>query len=169
MAAAKTPRVEMYKLANRLKAKLGFGPKDDKAGYLAPEAIAEAEALIKSLCENSQETISKCLVDLEETWNKMQTMEAGTDRAAVSHQVFTLAHEIKDIGSMCGYKLVAYFAESLRDYIEQTQLNLKAQKIIIQAHIDAMKTAHHKNLREDGGPAADELKAIVKIAIDKYK
>jgi chemotaxis protein histidine kinase CheA len=162
-------KIAMYKLVNRLKGKLGLNPKDDSQGFLAPEKVEEADKLIQSLCVNSEETIRDCLTNLTETWKTMQDMPAGKDREGVSRKIFLLAHEIKDIGAMCGYTLVAYFAESLRDYIDQTELNIKAQKIIIQAHIDAMQAAMRQGLKEDGGPIADELKSIVKVAIDKYK
>ena len=69
---------------------------------------------------------------------------------------------------MCGYGLIAYFAESLRDYIARTDLNLKAQVVIIQAHLDAMQMCHRKGFRTDAGPEAEELKKMVKMAIDKY-
>ena len=68
----------------------------------------------------------------------------------------------------CSSSLIAYFAESLRDYIAQTQLSLDAQRVIIQAHLDAMQAAHHRNLKENGGSVAEELKAAVKKAIEKY-
>ena len=92
---------------------------------------------------------------------------AGT-RQEKSEEIFTLSHEIKDIASLCGYALTAHFAESLRDYIAETALNLKNQKVIIQAHIDALTIVHKQNIKEDGGPAAEELKKMVKIAIEKY-
>lgn len=165
----KTVKVKVYELANRLRLKIGRDPKSQEEGYIAEEAIAEADKLIEALCAQCPATISAHLETLNGVWAKMRDMQEGAERESLTEQVFTISHEIKDVASMCGFTLIAYFAESLRDYIDRTELNLKAQRVIVQAHIDAMNTTHKQGLKDEGGPLADELKALVKIAVDKYK
>jgi hypothetical protein len=167
-AAPQGFKVEVFKLVNRLKDRMGIRFKDQEEGYLAPEAIAEADGIIQNLCKDSPARISRLLSDLTAHWELMRSLPDGPERRKLSEVVMTIAHEIKDIGSMCGYTLVAYFAESLRDYIGQTVINIEAQKVIVQAHLDAMTVTSHKSLREDTTPEAEELKRIVKIATDKY-
>jgi hypothetical protein len=164
----KEEKVILIKFANELKMKLGLRKPSNEPGFIDPKKIKEADAYITKLCETSNETIGKNLDALIKTWDTMRETPQSAEREKLSTQIFTYSHEIKDIGSLCGYALIAYFAESLRDYIAQTSLNLKNQQVIIQAHIDAMKTVHKNNLRENGGAAAEELKRIVKIAIEKY-
>ena len=159
---------KLFKLPNELKLKLGMRVNIKDNGQIDPKKIEDAKAIIAKACERSGETISIHLEELIAVWQKMKTLPESLERELQAKKIFTLAHEIKDIGGLCGYSLIAHFGESLRDYIDQTALNLKNQQIIIQAHIDAMNTVHKNNLREDGGPAADELKRIVKIAIEKY-
>ncbi len=154
---------------NRLKNKLGARiHKNEEVGHLEEEKVDKADALIKELCADCQTTIAAQLAALSAVWGEMQKMDSSNARDEKAQEVFTIAHEIKDISSLCGYVLAAHFAESLRDYIGETTLNLKNQHIIIQAHIDAMNTVHKNNIKEDGGPVAEELKRMVKIAIDKY-
>lgn len=161
--------VEIFKIANSLKNKLVKRPADmAQEGHIDPSAIEEADRLIEALCKECPRSVGGFLDDLSAKWSKMKAMKQGEERNALSQEVFTLAHEIKDISSMCGYALIAYFAESLRDYVSQTQLSLDAQRVIIQAHIDAITVAHKKGLKDDGGASAEELKKVVKIAIDKY-
>ena len=160
--------IKLLKFPNELKLKLGAQATGKKDGMIDPKKIDEADAHICKLCETSGVEISKNLEELTALWNSMKTMPESLERELSAQKIFTLAHEIKDIGSLCGYALIAYFGESLRDYIEQTALSLKNQHIIIQAHVDAMNTAHKNGMRENGGPAAEELKRIVKIAIEKY-
>lgn len=163
-------KIEIINVTNHLKRKLGFDVKDTSEGFIDPKAIEEADALIETLCAECSQSIGGFLTQLSEKWRLMQEISEGTDaRANLSQEIFTLAHEIKDIGAMCGYHLIAHFAESLRDYIDETDLNMEAQVVIIQAHLDAMQLAHKKDIKDDHGPVAAELKDLVKVAIEKYK
>lgn len=163
-------KIEIIKLANTLKKKLGMHSTrgKDHEGYIDPEAIKEADRLIEVLCEDCVSSIGTFLINLNRIWKQMKDMEAGEKRAKLSKELFHQSHEIKDISSMCGYDLIAFFAESLRDYVDQTELSVNAQRIIIQAHIDAINVAHKQGIKENGGPAADELMKLVKVAIQKY-
>ncbi len=161
--------VEVFRIANNLKEKLGMRVKSDEDGFIAPEAIAEADRLIGELCKECPVTLSGFMEQIGILWKEMRELPASEPREKLARQIFTLAHEIKDVGQMCGFTLAAYFAESLRDYIERTELSLEAQRVIIQAHVDAINVTIKMNLKEDGGSQADELKKMVKIAVDKYR
>lgn len=161
-------KIKVFNLVNRIKRKLGRDPKSKVPGFIAPEAIAEADKLIEILCADCPKTIAAQLAELDKFWVKMRDTPEGPERTALTENIFTVAHEIKDIAGMCGFSLIAYFAESLRDYIDKAEPNVKAQKVIVQAHIDAMNTTHKQGLKADGGPLSDELKSLVKIAIKKY-
>ena len=164
-----TIEIEVFKQKyNLLKNKLGAQIRNNEEGFLAEESIEEADNLIKDLCANCAEEIKTELDKLTSTWNEMKDMPAGEKRNALGERIYTTSHEIKDIGSLCGYTLAAYFAESLRDYIAETALNLENQRIIIQAHVDAINTVLKADIKEDGGPEAEELKKMVKVAIEKY-
>lgn len=164
-------KIEIIKIRASLKNKLGAlrVHKNDEEGYIEEEKVKEADALIGKLCENCINDIGINLENLSASWKEMQDLPEGDEREEKAQEIFTFAHEIKDIGSLCCYTLAAFFAESLRDYIAETTMNLKNQRIIIQAHVDALTVVHKNNLKEDGGPAAEELKKMVKVAIDKYR
>lgn len=161
-------KVEIFKLVNHLKGKMGIRYEKQETGFLPPEAIIEADKIITDLCANSGETITMNVDKLSKLWDKMREMKDSPERQSISKQIFMLSHEIKDIGLMCGYDLVAYFAESLRDYIGRTELNISAEKVIIQAHLDAMNAVNRLGLKDKEDPKAEELKKMVKIAIEKY-
>lgn len=163
------PDVEKFELKNRLKEKLDMDHRGKHVeGQIAPDAVEEADRLIADMCANSHENLSEQLALLKEHWDEMKDMPDSGERDGVAQQVFTVAHEIKDIGAMCGYQLAAYFGESLRDFIGQTDLKLEAQRVIIQAHVDVLNIAIKKDIREDDSPAAEELKRMLKLAIDQY-
>lgn len=160
--------IEIIKLPNALKQKLGIDAnRTNMDGHIDPASIEEADQLIADMCKSCKSSIARFLSNLNKIWADMKDVESDA-RDALAQTLFTQAHEIKDIASMCGYDLIAEFAESLRDYINQTELSLEAQRVIIQAHIDAITVAHKNDIRVEGGASADELKTLIKIAIDKY-
>jgi AraC-like DNA-binding protein len=162
-------KVEIYKRRNTLKGKVGLGTQMDQDGQLDPEKIDEADALINDLCKDCNKNIGEQLEQLIRAWVVMATLELGTKREEKAQEIFTLSHDIKDIAALCGYGLAAHFAESLRDYVVETTYDLKHQRIILQAHIDALVVIQKNNIKDDAGPVAEELKEMVKLAIDKYK
>lgn len=162
-----TPDVEVFERINRLKIKV-TGNEKGLEGQIDPSAIEEADQKIASLCEDCASIIKVSLDAITSDWSKMRDMEDGEERQELANKIFLNAHEAKDIGSMCRYDLIAFFAESLRDYIKETDLRQDAHSIIVQAHVDAMNTAFKQGITVSGGPLAEELKALVKQAIDKY-
>ncbi len=162
-------KIQVFKLANALKARLGARFQDQESGFLAPDIIEEADRLIEELCLSCPTTLQGHLDELNRLWAKMREMPENAERADLSRQIFTLAHEIKDVGSMCGYDLLAYFAGSLRDYIIEARLSIQAQVVIVQAHLDAMQVAQRQGYKTQAGPEAEELKAMVRKAIEKYQ
>lgn len=161
-------KVEIYKLVNHLKNRMGVRYKDQETGFLSPESIAEADRLIGDLCTQCPAVIGKNLETLSVLWLQMREIKESPEREEIAQQIFTLAHEIKDMGTLCGYDVISHFAESLRDYIGRTDLNLKAQVVIIQAHMDAMQIINRQGVKKEAGPEAEELKKMVRMAIDKY-
>lgn len=161
--------IERIEVKNSIKQRaVGVHGDENNEGFIAPELIEEADKEVLKLCVNSAAMTGENLAKLNALWQAMKDMPLSPQRTEISHQVFLLAHETKDIAAMCGYDLIAYFSESLRDYINKTDLNLKAQVVIIQAHIDALSVVHHKGYKSSAGDVAEELKLNVRKAIEKY-
>jgi|TARA_R110002126_G_scaffold291807_1_gene459736 AraC-like DNA-binding protein len=163
------PKVEIYKRSNVLKGKVGLHTRRDMDGQLDPEKVDQAEGIIKAMCKDCNKSIGEELEKIIRVWVAMATLEMGAKREEKAQEIFTFAHEIKDISALCGYELAAHFAESLRDYVVESTYDLKHQRIIVQAHIDALILIHKNNIKDDAGAVAEELKQMVKLAIDKYK
>lgn len=164
-------KVELIHLPNYLMQKLGLAKKDDgqQAGQVDPDAIVEAERMVEKLKEECPAAIAGFLEELTNVWIKMRDLPDNDERAVLSERAFTLAHEIKDLAALSGEELTTYFAESLRDYIGETELNLEAQRVIIQAHVDAMSVVNKQGIQDAESNMAEELKQMVKIAIEKYR
>lgn len=164
------PQIEEFRLHNRLRDKLEIEHRGKHVeGQIDPEAIEQADELIAERCaEECQEKLDEQLIVLKNLWDEMKDMPDSGARDELAEQVFTAAHEIKDIGSMCEYPVAAHFGESLRDFIGHTDLKLAAQRVIIQAHVDVLNMAIKKNLRDLNSPAAEELKKMLAVAISQY-
>lgn len=160
-------KVQMFEITNRLKQKLGIDGRD-KEGEIPEKKIHEAQAFIHELCRNSRQNIEANLAEISALWDEMKDSVNERLREITSTQIFTLAHEVRDIGALCGYDLAGYFAGSLGDFIEHTKLDMEAQRVIIQAHVDALVVVVKKDMRDDEGKQAEELKAMVKIAVERY-
>ena len=153
---------------NLLKNKAGNRINMKDNGFIEDNKIQAAEDLITDLCEGSREKLEEQIGLLSELWKAIQEMPDNAARKEKTNDIFTIAHEIKDIAALCGYDLIAHFSESLRDYIAETTINLKNQRIIIQAHINALSTVLKHDIADEAHPVAEELKKKVKIAIEKY-
>lgn len=166
----KGPRVEKYELHNRLRDKLAIEQRGEHVeGQIDPAAIEEADEIIARRCaEECQENMVAQMEQLKSLWDEMKDMPDSGARDELAQQVVTTAHEVKDIGAMCDYPLAAHFGESLRDFVSHTDLKLAAQRVIIQAHVDVLNIAIKENLRETDSPAAEELKRMLKVAVDQY-
>ena len=158
--------IEVIKLGNKLKSKI-MGCVDNREGYIDPKAVEAADAMITEACMSCDTKIEALLTEISSSWKNMKDTKDKVKQGEMIQEIL-LAHEIKDVAAMCKQGGTAYFAESLRDYVEKADLNFKAQIVIIQAHIDVMRVAQKTGLKDTASEKADELKAIVKKAIEQH-
>lgn len=167
MSKSDDDEVRIYNIENHLKPRLSVSHPNSK-GKIDDDAVAEADKLIEKMCETYPAKIEAAMEGLEREWNEMRDLAQSPEREERAETVFTMAHNIKDTSAQCGYELMAYFAENLRDYVTRTNFSMEAQRVITQACVDAMKVVFKKNLKKDGGPIAEELKDVLEEAIEKY-
>lgn len=160
--------IEIFQRINVLKLKAGGGLKD-APGQLAPQSVKNADTVVTSMATLYPKEIENILNVLNTEWETVKTMPDTADKAALAEKISNTANQIKDLAETFGYSLMAHFGTSLRDYILKTDLSCKEHFIIGQAHINVMWVAFRKNLKDDdGGAVAEELKEMVRTAIEKY-
>ncbi|HRC27434.1 MAG TPA: hypothetical protein PKX87_08400 [Alphaproteobacteria bacterium] len=160
--------VRVFHRINRLRIKTA-GKAEGAPGQVDPERIRKADEFIGKLCADCRTLLSLPLEKLVAGWGEMKGLPDGEARKAMAERLFLLAHEIKDVGGMCGYALLAYFAESLRDYVMETTLAIDAHRVIVQAHVDALQAVFKADLKDPSFPEAEALKVAVRQAIEKYR
>lgn len=160
--------VEVFNRVNRLKLKAGAGL-NDGPGRLDQSAIDRANSVVRTMASLYPKEIKNILAALEREWAELKETEEGARNRELVEKISNTANHVKDLASTFGYDLMAYFGESLRDYILHTELSQKEHYIIVQAHIDVMMVAFRENLKDDdGGAIAEELKKVIAQAIQKY-
>ena len=165
--AAKPGIIQMFKMKNFLKQKLGI-TRDDVEGEIDPKKIAEAQQHIVNFGVLAEDKIQEFISLVIHDWEKMRDMPQGEERSRLAQAVYINAHEVHDLSGMCGHFLCADFAARLRDYIGQTDLSLKAQRVISQALVDAIQVCYSKEIKDSEDPRAAELKSMVHKAVEKY-
>lgn len=161
------PEVEVVHKLNRLKIKAGGGLTDGP-GKLDSGSVERANTVVQNMSSLYPREIKNMLAALDKEWEAIKTSE-DKDRAKKVKKMSNTANQVKDLAGTFGYTLMEYFGASLRDYILKTDLSLKEQYTIVQAHIDVMGVAYRENLKnDDGGALGEELKKMVSTAIEKY-
>lgn len=160
-------KVQVFKRINKLKLKAGIPLDSDEIGHIDPAAVKRAQALIDTEEENYAEEIEKVLVQLDSVWKDLKTADKKQFKKIVN-QMYNYANNIMDLANTYNYRLMAYFGHSLRDFCEKIDVENEAHHIIVQAHIDVMWVAFENNIHDEGGKAAQELKAMVAKAIEKH-
>lgn len=160
--------VEVFHRVNRLKMKAGLAHNDPSAVLkIDPAAIDRAEKAIEKRQEIYPTEIKKVLNAINSNWKVALSGNKDALPKAMEN-IYHKANQVKDLASMFDYGLMQHFGLSLREFVEKIDMKKGAHRTIVQAHIDVMWVVYNEDLHGDGGPRAQELKALVTKAITKY-
>jgi chemotaxis protein histidine kinase CheA len=163
----KIETVEIIHRRNRLKEKVvetGHGASG--AGFIDPEAIRRAQAVIDNGQDLFIAELQKSLETLTALWKTMKK-ERKNEPGKIG-EIHRLSNHIKDMAGTFGNTLMDEFGESLRDFSDQIDLSRKEHITIVQAHIDVMWIAFTKDIQDIDTEEAVELKTVLTRAIEKY-
>ncbi len=160
--------VEIYNRVNRLKVKAG-GEEDGGPGKFDQSVIDNANTVITKMASLYPKEIENVLKALDKEWDQLKATDDEAEKKRLVERLSNTANQIKDLAGTFSYTLMEYFGDSLCTYILETSLDKEEQFIIVQAHVDVMGVAFREGLKDDdGGAVAEELKATVQKAIEKY-
>ncbi len=162
--------VQVIHRKNRLKEKVSVAGPNSGPGFLDPEHIKNAQKVIDEGADSYKEEIERTLKNLNTAWKALQSDE---DIHSKSYQtklndIHRFTNHIKDLAATFKYELMDYFACSLRDFSEYIDTRSQEHIRIVDAHINVMMVVFHENIKDEGGEKAEELKAIVAKAIQKF-
>ncbi len=162
------PHVEVFHRVNRLKLKAGAPSPDAAPGFLDPKAIERADLAIKDEGAVYVEELKDVLGKLEGAWEAALAVSNGRAYTEIE-EVYHYANHVKDLAATFGYGLMKHFGASLRAFAADIDIKNEAHHVIVRAHLDVMWVVYHENIKDHGGPKAEELKEIVAQAIERYK
>lgn len=151
---------------NRIKEKVSEPANAKGPGSLDPNMIKKAQAIV----DGSQSLYAKeeqiLLSELQKLWEASKALQ-GNEAKKSLEKLYLVANRIKDMASTHEYSLMAYFAESLRDFFMSVNVESKSHQTIVRAHLDVMRITAHEKIKRHTDAKAEELKAILGQAIKK--
>jgi hypothetical protein len=119
-------------------------------GAVDPDAIARAEAALKSLSGNFAEWLSDEVRKLDAARQRVRCEGASSE---AMESLYLRAHDLKGLGATYEYPIVSRIAGSLCKLIDGPGKRAEAPVFLIDAHIDAIKAAVRDGIQTDSHPA----------------
>lgn len=125
-----------------LRLKLGGG----RLGSIDPQAIAKAEAALKSLSANFAQWLEDEVGKLDSARRAVATLGVTTESM---ESLYLRAHDLKGLGGTYGFPLVTRIAASLCRLIDDKDKRLFVSMSLVDAHIEAIRTAVRDGVKTD--------------------
>lgn len=140
---------QVIPVANTLRLKVG-----GRLGALDPNAIAKAEAALKSLSGNFAQWLQDEVIKLEAARQRVRA-EGATPETMES--LYLRAHDLKGLGATYEFPLITRIAASLCRLIDDKDKRMSASMALVDAHIDGVKAAIRDNIKTDDHPVGKLL------------
>lgn len=149
--------IEIINPPNMLKVKVG-----GRIAAADPAAIARAEAALEEIKHEFSGWLAEEVTKLEEML--VQVQKDGLDSDA-GDALFTVAHDLRGLGSTYDYPLVTRMAASLSRLVETPEKRAGVPVSLVEAHVGAIRAALRQHIRTDdhavGRSLAEELETRV--------
>ena len=154
-----SPKYQVITPPNTLKAKLR-----GKVGFDAA-SIAKAEEALAALSDDFDAWLDEDVKRLEAAW----TEAADKTDADSLEPVYSVAHDVKGLGTTYNYPLVTWIAHSLCGLVETDELRLKAPRPLLAAHVHAIRAAVRDQIKTDQHPVGKMLAEELERQVDELK
>ena len=144
-----TDKVQIIQVPNTLRAKVG-----GKLGVLDQGAIEKAELALADL---STQFHGWLLEEIKKLEDRHDTIKREGISAQAMEQLYFTSHDLKGLGTTYGYPLITRIAGSMCKMFDDDEHRMQAPKILIDAHIDAIRAAVRDEIRSDTHPVGKIL------------
>jgi len=156
---SKTNEAQIIPAPNALKLKLGGRLSLDM------DAIARAEAALKSLSGQFSEWLNDEIVKLEAARAEVRAQGLTVQTAEV---LYMRAHDLKGLGTTYEFPLISRIAASLCKLIDEPATRDKAPLYLVDAHIDAIKACVRDNIKDADHPVGQILVAELERSVREH-
>ena len=118
-------------------------------GAIDPNAIAKAEAALKSLSGNFAQWLSEEVIKLDAA---RQLVHDDGVTAETMETLYLRAHDLKGLGATYEFPLITRIGASLCRLIDDKDKRLTVSLPLVDAHIDAIKAAVRDSIKTDDHP-----------------
>jgi hypothetical protein len=125
-----------------------------RLGALDPSAIAKAEAALKSLSGNFAQWLSDEIAKLDAA--RQRVREDGVNPETME-TLYLRAHDLKGLGTTYEFPLITRIGGSLCRLIDDKDKRLSVDLGLVDAHIEAIKTAVREDIKTEEQPAGQAL------------
>ncbi|ESQ78027.1 hypothetical protein [Asticcacaulis sp. YBE204] len=158
-------KAQIIQIPNTLRAKVG-----GKLGALDQAAIAKAEEALTSLSDQFESWLEEEVTKLEAAQENIRKDGFTTQTAEA---LYFRCHDLKGLGTTYGYPLITRIAGSICKMLDDEDIRMQSPKMLIDAHIDAIRAVVRGRIKEDTHPVgktlAETLEARVLEHLDKIK
>ena len=158
-------KAQIIQVPNTLRAKVG-----GRLGALDQDAIAKAEAALADLSSQFGEWLQDEVKKLEDV---QVLIKAEGLNLVNSEQLFYRAHDLKGLGTTYGYPLITRIAGSLCKMLDDEDKRMAAPRLLVDAHLDAIRAVVRDQIKEEGHPMgkilSETLEARVKEHLEKLE
>ena len=151
---------QVIPVPNTLRLKVG-----GRLGALDPNAIAKAEAALKSLSGNFAQWLQDEVVKLEAARQRVRAEGVSPE---TMESLYLRAHDLKGLGTTYEFPLITRIAASLCRLIDDKEKRLTASMVLIDAHIDGVKAAIRDDIKTEDHPVGKILVQELEGRIQEY-
>jgi hypothetical protein len=142
-------KVQIIHIANTLRAKVG-----GKFGAFDQDAIDRAEAALVELSYQFDDWLLEEIKKLEYYHDLIKQEGINCDNA---QRLYFCCHDLKGLGTTYGYPIISRIAASLCKMFDDPDQRLLAPKLLIDAHLDAIKAAVRHKIKDANHPIETTL------------
>lgn len=152
--------VQIIKMPNRLRAKVGTGP-----GPSLDEIVADAEAALNGLEVHYEDWIQEYLTALKSALNDALSDPLGAGEPL--DQIRRVSHEVKGQGATFGYPLLTTVAYLLHRLVANHPELAAKHLDVVAAHVHFMTIIVRDKVRDTGARRENEIVAGLQAATQR--
>jgi len=158
------PRIIRFKLANRLKRRLGGMP--GRRGNINADLMSAADARIDEGRQDPADSFGAIVDELNEI--VARCLDDPGHAPIAYARINEIALDLRGQGDMFGYPLISTCGRSLYEYTRAGYEIDPGHLELVKAHLDLVNVVLRDDVRGDGGTVGRSLLQMLEKAKDKY-